>query len=132
MFSKPLAFGLLALSCVTAAAGGAYLATRHNAADAVVTPPHVATAPANAAPAHRTLPPVEKSWPTRDGAAGAPPQTGEAPVTAAPAPAASGATAAEPPRQPEPAVETPRAPQFEDLVLPASSVIGLQIQTPLS
>ena len=51
MFSKPLAFGLLALSCVTAAAGGAYLATRHNAADAVVTPPHVATAPANAAPA---------------------------------------------------------------------------------
>ncbi|PYR75734.1 MAG: hypothetical protein DMF86_14500 [Acidobacteria bacterium] len=208
MFSKPLAFGLLALSCVTAAAGGAYLATRHNAADAVVTPPHVATAPANAAPAapaqpvaeteapvgtgapaatsakpaeaeakpaaspapqaveparapstprrtaparetvtarhadrgartasapaHRTLPPVEKSWPTRDGAAGAPPQTGEAPATAAPAPAASGATAAEAPHQPEPAVETPRAPQFEDLVLPASSVIGLQIQTPLS
>ena len=33
MFSKPLAFGLLALGCVTAAAGGAYVATRHNAAE---------------------------------------------------------------------------------------------------
>ena len=33
MFSRPLAFVLLALGCVTAAAGGAYLATRHNAAE---------------------------------------------------------------------------------------------------
>src|SRR5436190_633193 len=33
MFSKPLAFVLLALSCLTAAAGGAYVATRHNMSD---------------------------------------------------------------------------------------------------
>ena len=36
MFSRPLAFLLLALGCVTAAAGGAYVATRQNAA---ATPP---------------------------------------------------------------------------------------------
>ena len=33
MFSKPLAFALLAVGCITAAAGGAYVATRHNTAD---------------------------------------------------------------------------------------------------
>ena len=33
MFSRPLAFVLLALGCVTAAAGGAYVATRHNGND---------------------------------------------------------------------------------------------------
>jgi len=33
MFSKPLAFVLLALGCLTAAAGGAYVATRHNMSD---------------------------------------------------------------------------------------------------
>ena len=40
MFSRPLAFILLALGCVTAAAGGAYVATRQNAAQ----PAPIATA----------------------------------------------------------------------------------------
>ena len=44
MFSKPLAFVLLALGCVTAAAGGAYLASRHNAAEsAAISNPAPAT-----------------------------------------------------------------------------------------
>jgi hypothetical protein len=34
MSSKPLAFVLLALATITAAAGGAYVATRHNSSDA--------------------------------------------------------------------------------------------------
>ena len=53
MFSRPLAFVLLALGCVTAAAGGAYVATRHNAADTVArgAASPAATAPAAAAPA---------------------------------------------------------------------------------
>jgi hypothetical protein len=42
MFSRPLAFLLLGLGCVTAAAGGAYVAARHNAAE---TAPVAATAP---------------------------------------------------------------------------------------
>ena len=42
MFSRPLAFLLLGLGCVTAAAGGAYVAARHNAAE---TAPIAATAP---------------------------------------------------------------------------------------
>jgi type IV secretory pathway VirB10-like protein len=208
MFSKPLAFGLLALSCVTAAAGGAYLATRHNAAEAVAVHPAAtaaapasvpaspsqpvaeteaavgsgasaatpakpaeaearpaapAAAPAESAPSasaprrtpspkaaraktasqgrrpeptrsasatpQRTLPAVEKSWPSRDGAA--PAQTSDA-QSAASAPPANGTRATEPARQSDPQPETSRVPQFEDLVLPASSVIGLQIQTPLT
>lgn len=48
MFSRPVAFILLALGCVTAAAGGAYVANRHNWAEvAVATVP----APAGAAAA---------------------------------------------------------------------------------
>ena len=34
MFSRPLAILLLGLGVITAAAGGSYLATRHNPADA--------------------------------------------------------------------------------------------------
>ena len=48
MFSRPLAFVLLALGCVTAAAGGAYVANRHNTAEVAVSTeaaPAVATAP---------------------------------------------------------------------------------------
>jgi len=48
MFSRPLAFLLLGLGCVTAAAGGAYVAARHNAAE---TAPIAATAPPATEPA---------------------------------------------------------------------------------
>ena len=48
MFSRPLAFLLLGLGCVTAAAGGAYVAARHNAAE---TAPIAATAPQATEPA---------------------------------------------------------------------------------
>jgi hypothetical protein len=37
MLSKPLAFVLLALACITAAAGGAYVATRHNLSEGPAT-----------------------------------------------------------------------------------------------
>ena len=44
MFSQRLAFAALGLACVTAAAGGSYLATRHNVADQAIRP---ASAPAD-------------------------------------------------------------------------------------
>ena len=54
MFSRPLAFVLLALGCVTAAAGGAYVANRHNSAEVAVStaaaPAAVAGTPAPGAP----------------------------------------------------------------------------------
>src|SRR5580765_8406041 len=46
MFSNRLAFAALALACISAAAGGAYLATRQNA---VSVTPVAATAPASTA-----------------------------------------------------------------------------------
>jgi hypothetical protein len=49
MFSRPLAFILLVLGCVTAAAGGAYIATRHNASDVTATAPAPAPSAASAA-----------------------------------------------------------------------------------
>lgn len=55
MFSKPLAFGLLALGCVTAAAGGAYVATRHNAVELPASAP-AATAPVASSPAADVAP----------------------------------------------------------------------------
>src|SRR5262249_28521183 len=53
MFSRPLAFLLLALATITAAAGGAYVATRHNVADppATVAPAAPAAAQATSAAA---------------------------------------------------------------------------------
>jgi hypothetical protein len=46
------------------------------------------------------------------------------PIQAAPVP--------EPSKPAEPQVEPPRVPQFEEVVVPASSVIGLQLETSLS
>ena len=45
MLSRPVPFILLALGCLTAAGGGAYLATRHNAADPAVAATMPATVP---------------------------------------------------------------------------------------
>jgi hypothetical protein len=192
MFSKPLAFVLLALGCLTAAAGGAYFAARHNASDAAVAAARPAQAPATtaaqtpaqpvaeteaavsapkdepakpvaeAAPAeapavatpqpaapHGTKPAVkappvaraEKPAPTQSAHRNAPAGVTTAPqnesasapqpapaAPAAPAPPKPQAEAAKPfeePPQPEPV----HVPQFEEVILPASAVIGLQVET---
>jgi len=67
MLSKPLAFVLLALACITAAAGGAYVATRHNLSDGASTATHLTpnetpaalTGSANASPAAAPQPVAE-------------------------------------------------------------------------
>jgi type IV secretory pathway VirB10-like protein len=193
MFSKPLAFALLAVGCITAAAGGAYVATRHNTAGLVAVPPALTTqatpsaaAAENAAqPVAETEAPVSPVTPTptpsvkvekeeapapvtprRPARAAEPPplsgsrsartaaprsvsqhQTASAPQSTptqtAPAtppvvapPVATATTVADakpdPPKPFEPQPELPRTPHFEELVLPASSVIGLQVETALS
>jgi hypothetical protein len=190
MFSKPLAFALLAVGCLTAAAGGAYVATRHNTADVAVVPPSAATpggaaapnaaaapgpvaeteapvtpgAPAPApdvkaekdeAPAsapRRPAPAVEqplvggsrsarvspqRTAPLRDRTPAAQSTQAAAPVvpplaTPAPVPTNVAEPKPDPPKPIDPQPEPPRQPQFEELVLPASSVIGLQVETALS
>ena len=201
MFSKPLAFGLVALGCVTAAAGGAYVATRHNAAEVQTTAPAAATPAASpasqsvreteAAVTPAAAPAVSQTARTAD----APRETAKRPAESRaalperssapkpreaagrtvvarqqkPAPASKAtdvvakqqpdrtvplperpiqpaATSADPapapvaPIQPAAAtdgsnsatVDTPRTSTFEELVLPAASVIGLQLETALT
>lgn len=187
MFSRPLAFVLLALGCVTAAAGGAYVATRHNAADpAVVTSvaaPQAAPVTPAAASAQPASQPVAETEAAVTAKAEREPATAERPVAAVPpasrrqdpaarrpapvrapaprnarndapapqrtvpmnAPAAQPepqAPVQAPPPQPTaelpkppvqaPEPEEPRVPQFEEVILPAASVIGLQLETHLS
>ena len=178
MFSRPLAFVLLALACVTAAAGGAYVATRRNAATPAVTtsatPPLPSTAastapstgrpvvetesavsrPAestNAAPALREQPstaaPVRHSL-TQKSADTDPPARITAPVpkaAAAPSvpaanqPVAGTSVPVQPPAPPPGDAAIPpdppptsSAPQFDELTVPASSIVGVQIETPIS
>jgi hypothetical protein len=193
MFSRPLAFVLLALGCVTAAAGGAYVATRQNAVESVpatqveaavpaasaatgtpavpapqpvaeteatVSNPKPAERPAveaersarTAAPpakpresvapktgnaqkvqnrpspatrSVRTETPVERTVPFSNGAPASQP-----PAPAVPAPAAT--VVAEQPRPIEAQPTAPPVPQFEEVIVPASSVIGLQLESTLS
>ena len=200
MFSKSLAVGVLALGCVVAAASGAYLAIRHNAADpqatvtspgdpsaqpadaarpvaeteAVVSDPaqkatdQPAATEATAAPEHRASVPAESPKTAAVKVERETPRVAEAPrarpsaaTTATPASRASHPPAPEPaaaPVQPHerrdtpeastpaapapptrsevaevaPRPETPPAPQFDELVVPASSVIGLRVETPIS
>lgn len=199
MFSRPLAFLLLALGCVTAAAGGAYVATRHNVTAPIATMPPVqstasATAPASAALIQPSSQPVAETETAVSGnSSAAPVASGSARAEMAPAatprrqepsalkhsasaqqaartarneqPAArtvpmngapAGQSQSEPPAAapvqaaPEAAVppgslkvagdggrpaeqpEPPRVPQFEEVILPASSVVGLQLETSLS
>ena len=187
MFSKPLAFVLLALGCVTAAAGGAYLASRHNAAESEAisnptpaTSQPVTTAAANSpatqpvaeteAPVTASNPPatvaapvVEKKPAPAPGAKAAertaakssgrpsapapsrtahdtttsarttpsspPPSQAPEPQAMAPAPAPA---LPDPPRPAEPQPEAPRVPQFEEVIVPASAVIGLQLESAIS
>jgi hypothetical protein len=181
MSSRVLA-GILAAGCVTAAAGGAYVAVRQNAApvpvaaapatpvftpeqaarpvsetEAVVVAPEVSRPPApapDAAPlpaptstlsAKRETPRAAPQVARRERQPSAPPAKRKPPVPPRPAPVAP---AVDPPLVPSPMatspIETPReAPrvaepppaaiaQFEEVVLPSSSVIGLEIDTPLS
>jgi type IV secretory pathway VirB10-like protein len=185
MFSNRLAFAGLAVACVTAAAGGGYLATRQTApnatstvapalsAEAVApapavreteavivaeTKPSVAPLPAAAPPApRRVAPPVrpaprpaanreplttrksdtvlDRTWPTT-AAAGS--QTGSSPTSPASEPVESSSPNTGAAADPLPTVQeiaaTPEPPQprFEELVVPADSVIGLRIQSSLS
>jgi len=189
MFSRPLAFLLLALATITAAAGGAYVATRHNVPEAPVaapvTPASTSTAAqsqpsqpvaeteaavssakpaASPAPAETPAPETRHAEPAATKKSTPPParnaSASNSPRPPAPAPArngpahnaparnapATGAAVAQPEPQPvaapppvsepakpfEPQPEPRREPQFEEVILPAASVIGLQLDTPLS
>ena len=187
MFSRPLAFVLLALGCVTAAAGGAYVATRHNTTDSVTTAsvpaaanPQAADSRVEAQPASRPVaeteavvtsakapapaaksPKAEAEAPSQSRRADATVQKpaapkaagrlGNEPAGARTVPATAGAApvalpqaeaqappvqalapAPEVPKPAEPQPEPPRVPQFEEVILPSSSVIGLQLETSLS
>jgi type IV secretory pathway VirB10-like protein len=193
MFSRPLAFLLLALGLITAAAGGAYVATRHNSTDAVAATASAPAVPAATAPSTQpSTQPVAETEAAVSGTSRAPkgmkaemapapaprrpdaavqkpaavapkapvnaknepavgrtvPMNGGAPAAQPQAEPQSAAvqpppeTTAVPPGSPKPAgeggrpaeaqPEPPRVPQFEELILPASSVIGLQLETALS
>jgi type IV secretory pathway VirB10-like protein len=177
MFSRPLAFLLLALACITAAAGGAYVATRRTAPDVSVASGTAAPAPAAASTkaASASQPVTETEAPVSTGKAApaveaapkaetpaAPTRRAESaskkPATSArtahsavpagrPAPSNGNATAVQTQPQPAPVAAPtapepvapvdpppppPREPQFEELVLPAAAVIGLQLDTPVS
>ena len=192
MFSKSLAVGVLAVGCVAAAASGAYLAVRHNAADPQAV---VATPAAPAVQSEETARPVAETEAVVTSDAQKPAQPTETaampPERSAPAPAEAKKSAvkveheieASRPRQPStpapasranrqppaaseqaapvqprerrevtevaapapappstrseiaevaPRPETPPPPQVDELVVPASSVIGLRVETPIS
>jgi hypothetical protein len=170
MISKPIVLGLLAAGCVTAAAGGAYVAVRHNSADSTVT---VAVSPAasrqGVAESEAVVTPADRAAAKpHDAAAAAPARVGEparpAPrketpkATTTPSPAAANTTrrpadpapappmAVEKPRETSPAAPAPlpsvqpeqpaidppvvpARPQIVEVVVPAASVIGLQVET---
>ena len=170
MNPKVLAAGLLVAGCITAAAGGAYFATRQNAPAPAAVPaaapeaapapqpvseteaivdkpaekaPEAAPAPPEAAPvAQPPAPRPASREPRRDSPTAAPrtprnaaPQVVEAPAAPVEHPQERPAPM---PAAPLPDVRLPEAPppapevQFEELVVPAASVIGLQVETPLS
>jgi len=187
MASNRLAFVILAVACISAAAGGAYLATRQNAIPAptaaatpVSSPAPVAkpvqeteavigdtarTTPVSAQPApvqaaapapapvtrrreeapaprpaarparpastttaeNRQLPTLDRSWPTGSTSSSAQTTPAPAPVPDSPAVAQVEERVPEPARAPEPPQKL-----FEELVVTANSVIGLQAETTIS
>jgi hypothetical protein len=180
MITRTQLLGLLATGCMTAAAGGAYVAVRQNAAEPVATSPAPIASPVDAAkpvseteavitPAAPASQPVE-AVPTVEAPKRAvqpapkavdkdndtrlrttrrtpaprvepavePPVSSERPT--APREPASTSTAAgtplptivpEPPGAPPPP-PAPVTPQFVEVVVPASSVIGLQVENSIS
>ncbi|HEY7499842.1 MAG TPA: hypothetical protein VH740_15085 [Vicinamibacterales bacterium] len=190
MISKPVVLGLLAAACVTAAAGGAYVAVRQNDSDlkfpvatsqpapppaspavaeteAIVSKPAAVSpqlAPAASAPREKKSEPApsiepssrKSSTPTSSVARASRPEIDRTPArtpSRSPEPAAEAAPSAErtaPAREPvsssaptaspvqsipEPVVSDPPSPparQFVEVVVPASSVLGLKVETPIS
>jgi hypothetical protein len=176
MMSKPVAVGILAAACISAAAGGAYFAGRQNASpdgeqaaveagaptgrtvaetEAVVaspaaaveavTPARTRTTPSRATAATAERPPAPRKEPVRTEARTESPA---APPRTAPTPPEPAAVERPSPREPEPAtvppvpptpVEpvvpepvVPARPALVEVVVPSSSVVGLNVQTPLS
>ena len=182
MFSNRLAVALVGLACVTAAAGGSYLATRQAlpratqaapaeavAPDAVPTRPVQETESAvNPSPGESKKPAVEPADPVAAPRRAAPSRPASRPgrtdqtlsarnnpaptldrpwpssAAQAPAPPAVPPTdtglPAQPPLAPAIAVDTPEPastpeppqPAFDELVVAADSVIGLQLETAVS
>ena len=177
MISRPLAVGLFAAGCLTAAGAGAFVAVRQNTTTAV-TVPSAAAAPIAPAPQAVTeteaivepvveqpkkeAPAAEPDRPRRQRqvsprrptpavtrAAAPPPvqvtpeaatgvhEAANEPVPTTPALPEPPVTAALPsvlPDQPaapapEPRIDTPSASQLEEITLPASAVIGLEVET---
>ena len=178
MISRSLAIGVLAAACVTAAAGGSYLAVRHNAesstpaaapapapapavneSEGLVTPPKgieseapapatepvESPAPVNPPPAERRVFPSKKTPVRRALAARAAVEPRPAPeparVIQASVPVAESEPVSPSASLPEPVVpaadtlpmdrvpEPPAEPIFEEIYIPASSVIGLELET---
>lgn len=163
MISRPVAVGLLAAGCLTAAAAGSYVAERQSTAPTAAAEPaapaqpvsetEAVVEPAVKTPAESVLPvpaPVEapRARPAAPTARRAAPAIARnvPPMRSAPSSRsterssepASQAVAPVPASQPAVEVtstETPApapVPQFEEIVIPASSVIGLEIETALS
>jgi len=173
MISRPLAIGLLAAGCLTAAAGGSYLAVRQNATavpaapvtqpapampavnetEAVITPekprietpapePPIEVAPPaptprverklapRARPIHRPAPVrAAEAIPSRAPDLGpVTPAPVAVPVSAGGSPSA-GLDSTAPAAVPAEPVSRSPEPVFEEIVLPASSVVGLELET---
>ncbi len=114
MVSNRLAFAALGFACVTAAAGGSYLATRHNVAEQVIQPASAASEVA--VPAAEATPPTSAAAtpesilsPTADPTPSTPARTAPAPRQAQPARQVRRAvppTVPVPAARPEPAATT--------------------------
>ncbi len=153
------ATGILALICVAVGAGGTFLALRNDPATATAVEqaqPLSQTSSDIVAESEGIIEPVPATTPAP--AAPVAPQTRPTPPPPAPRPAArrvaSAPRAPEPPAVPAPPVVSPRltvpiepaaitdnqasrsveppAPTFEELVVAADSVIGLQLESPVS
>jgi hypothetical protein len=176
MISRSLAIGVLAAACVTAAAGGSYLAVRHNAesstpaaapapapapavneSEGLVTPPKgteseapapvaepvESPAPINPPPAERRVFPSKKAPARRALPARASVEPAPEPARVIPASVPVVESEPVPPSAPLPepvvpaadplpmerAPEPPAEPVFEEIYIPASSVIGLELDT---
>jgi type IV secretory pathway VirB10-like protein len=95
-------------------------------------PAPVRTAPATTARSAQ-LPSLERSWPSQQPSAPATTSASSSTTTESSSATATAERAAEPPRSVEPSrpVEPP-APAFEELVVSADSVIGVQLETAVS
>ena len=178
MMSRILPVGLLAVGCLTAAAGGSYLAVRHNAQPAqtpttVPAPPPagpavnesegIVTPPAAPEQPQQDEPALEEAQPPRVRPRPAEPRrvfpqapaarrqvpvrashttAGPLPEETAPAESTASTTAAAalpvvaPPQpiepSPMPAARAVPEPVFDEIVVPSSAVIGLELETTLS